>query len=151
LITAAIAMATAWQAVEAVRTARQLLDKKALEAALAAQADRSRHREGVPPQAASAAAKLEAHVGHLMSVADFDVAAVLRSIESVRLPGARLLELEIDAESRRVDMQLEASNADTVARYVQALNAAESGPGWTLVRLQLQGATQSVLIRAKLP
>ncbi len=88
---------------------------------------------------------------HRMAVSSFESGGVLRSVESAQVSGAKVTSLEIDAESRHVDLELEVTSADVAAAYLRALNAGLDRPQWTLSRLQVQGGVESALIHGQVP
>ncbi len=88
---------------------------------------------------------------HRMAVSSFDSAGVLRSVESAQVSGAKVTSLEIDAETRHVELELEVTSADVAAAYLRALNAGLDKPQWTLSRLQVQGGVESALLHGQVP
>jgi hypothetical protein len=104
-------------------------------------------------QAASAAAPpaFSLDVRRRMALAAFDVGGVLRSIESAQVAGARLTSLDVDADSRRVELEVEVASANVAAGYLRELNAGLDKPAWSLVRVQMHGGTESALIRGEVP
>jgi hypothetical protein len=126
-----------WQALSAARNdglalQRQLDERQAQRAALSASA------AALPTFAPDAARRL--------ATASFDTPGVLRSIESARVPGVRVIAVEVDADGRRAEIQLDVANADVASAYLQALNAGLDTPTWTLSRLQVSGNTETALI-----
>ena len=120
---------------------------------LALQSDLDTLRASQASRAASAAepSAFATDARHRMRMSSFDVAGVLRRIESAQVPGARLANLDIDAEGRRVDLELEVPGADVAARYLRALNVGLDQPIWVLSRLQVQGGVESALIHGEIP
>jgi len=150
-VAAVAAAGAAWQGAHAGVAWQHLDAERAATRALSQQV-RLKHAAAVA-HAASAAARAPYAVDarRLMALASFDAAGVLRSIESVQLPGAKVSGLDIDADARRAEIQLDVTSADVAAAYVQGLNAGNDHPAWVLVRVQSQGAAQMASIRAQLP
>ena len=69
-------------------------------------------------------------------VAGFPLERVLLSIESARLEGIRVVALELSASDGVVHADLEFGDLAVLMRYVDVLNAKESRPRWSLVRVQ---------------
>ena len=57
-----------------------------------------------------------------------------------------MIAVEVDADGRRAEIQLDVANADVASAYLQALNAGLDTPTWTLSRLQVSGNTETALI-----
>lgn len=126
-----------WHALSAARDRgveleRRWGERRAGQAALAASA------AALPTFAPDAARRL--------ADGSFDTLGVLRSIESARVPGARVTGLEVDAAGRRAEILLEVANAEVASAYLQALNAGLDRPTWMLSRLQVSGGTETALI-----
>lgn len=99
-------------------------------------------------QAASAAKPLPFAIDarRWMTLSAFDGGSVLRSIESAQVNGARVVSIEMDGDSRHVQLEVEVTGADVASSYLQALNAGIDRPAWVLSRLQIQGGTEVALI-----
>ena len=131
-----------WQALSADR------DKTA---GLNAQLDSLRASQASLAASASQPPTYAVDARHRMALSSFDSAGVLRSLESAQVPGAKVTSLEIDAESRHVQIELEVTSADVAAAYLLALNAGLDQPQWTLSRLQMVGSVESALIDGQVP
>ena len=109
-------------------------------------------RAATAAQAASAAEPppFAADAKRWMTLAALDGTGVLRAVESARVVGAKMITIDVNAESRRVELEVEVTSAEVAAAYLEALNAGEDSPQWTLARLQTQGGIESVLIRGQL-
>ena len=114
-----------------------------LDSMRASQASQAASASQPPPYAVDARRR--------MAMSSFDSAGVLRSIESAQVSGARVTSLEIDVESRQVELELEVTSADVAAAYLRALNGGLDKPQWTLSRLQVQGGVESALIHGQVP
>jgi hypothetical protein len=118
---------------------------------LRAQLDSQRASQAMLAASASQPPTYAVDARHRMALSAFDSAGVLRSVESAQIPGAKVTSLEIDAESRRVQLELEVTGADVAAAYLLALNAGLDRPQWTLSRLQVLGGVESALISGQVP
>ena len=87
---------------------------------------------------------------HWSKLGTVGVDGVLRSIEAAQVVGAKLISLDVDGDTQRVELQLDVTGADVASAYVQALNAGLVTPLWTLARLQTQGTTQTAIIHGQI-
>lgn len=124
------------------RTARTEALQRQLDAARATTAERAASAAEPPPFAADAR--------RWMALARIDSPGVLRAIDSARVVGAKVIAIDVDAESRRVDLEVEVASAEVAASYLQALNAGEGRPMWALGRLQAQGPVEAALFHGQL-
>ena len=129
-----------WDALSSARSGTAALQSQfdLLRASRAAEAASATQ---VPPYAVDARRRL--------TTMAFDTGGVLRSLESARIPGAKVTNLDIDAEGGHVELELEVTSADVAAAYLQALNAGLDRPRWELARLQTQGGTETALIHGQ--
>lgn len=118
---------------------------------LHAQLDAQRAAQAMQAASASQPPTYAVDARHRMALSSFDTAGVLRSVESAQIQGAKVTSLEVDAESRHVQLELEVTSADVAAAYLLALNAGLDKPQWTLSRLQMLGGVESALISGQVP
>jgi hypothetical protein len=109
---------------------------------------------GRAAQAALAASANEAvpfamDARRLMALSSVDVAGVLRSIETAQLSGAKVSQIDVDTATRNIELTLEVTSADVATSYLQALNAGDDRPAWSLVRVQSQGGTIAASIHGE--
>lgn len=131
-----------WQALASARDNTAGLRTR-FDAQRASQASRAASASQPPPFADDARRRI--------ATSSFDAAGVLRSLESAQVAGAKVTSLDIDAESRQVELELEVTSADVAAAYLSALNAGLDTSQWTLSRLQVQGGTETALIHGQVP
>ena len=79
----------------------------------------------------------------IAALAAFDVAGVLKALESLREPGLRVASAVIDAKERRARIDIEVSDLAQIARALETLNQGEPLPLWRLVQAQAGAAGQS--------
>jgi hypothetical protein len=151
VIAVVAASGAAWQGVRAGEAWQHLEDERASTRALSQKVQLSRVAFAARAASAVATAPFAADAKHLMALASFDAAGVMRSIESVQMQGAKVSQLDIDTDARRVEIQLDITSADVASTYVQDLNAGDYHPIWVLSRVQSQGSAQSATIRAQVP
>ena len=151
LIAAVAASGAAWQGTLAAVAWRHLDDEKAKTQILSQQIELARATFAARAASAAAPGPLAADAKHMIALASFDAEGILRSIESVQVQGAKVSQLDIDTDSRRVEIQLDITSADVATTYVQDLNAGNDHPIWVLSRVQSQGTAQSASIRARMP
>lgn len=84
-------------------------------------------------------------------LASFDMGAVLRALESAQVKGIKVTRMDAEAATRKVEVDVEAVDADAASAYVQALNAGNPGSPWALLRIQASGTADLVTLRAELP
>ena len=130
----------AWQRLTEIRATTQLSEQqlgagRAAQAALAASAT-----EAVP---------FAMDARRLMALSSVDVAGVLRSLETAQLPGAKVSQIDVDTATRGIELTLEVASADMATSYLQALNADDDRPAWSLVRVQSQGGTIAAFIHGE--
>lgn len=150
-LVACMLVGAAFLAAVDAREWRALAHRRDDVAALHAQLDSTRAQQASRAASAVESPAYAIDARRLKNLATADVAGVLRSIESARVPGARVLALDVDAEGRRIELQLDVTSADVAASYVQALNAGLDPRTWSLVRLQIQGSSQTAVIHGQLP
>jgi hypothetical protein len=131
----------AWQALSLARVKTAELEAR-LDTESAAQAAQAVHATRPPSFAPDAR--------HWMKLSAFDAGRVLRSVESAQVAGAKLVSIEIDGDSQRVELEVEVTGADVASSYLQALNAGIERPAWALSRLQIQGGTELALIHGQI-
>ena len=78
----------------------------------------------------------------IAAMAAFDVAGVLKALESLREPGLRVVSAVIDAKERRVRIDVEVSDLAPIARALETLNQGEPQPLWRLLQAQAGAAGQ---------
>jgi hypothetical protein len=151
ILSAVLAGIVAWQSVRQHEAWRALAEQRARTDRLQRRLDV--RRALLAAQAASAAlpAAFSADARRLMSMSSADIGGVLRSVESARVPDAKVLRLDIDAAGRKVDLELEVLSADAATAYLDTLGTGAEGYTWSLVRVQSQAGSQSALIRGRLP
>jgi hypothetical protein len=109
---------------------RELAQQKVREAELARQQEQPNARE----------------VEAALRLMRFPLDQVLRSLENTRIPGVRLVSLDIDAAEGRVQVDLEFAADDSLLQYLDVINAGEPSPRWKLVQAKWRepgGATAS--------
>lgn len=67
--------------------------------------------------------------------ASFDVGQVLGVLEAARVPGVRLLALEVSTDSRSVQVDVELQDVTTLSAYIEALSAGAPVWRWVLVKV----------------
>jgi hypothetical protein len=142
--------ASAWQGVLAERGYRALLDQRARTAELQSSLGAELVRLNVQ-QAPASAPSYERDARSIARMSSFDVGGVLRSVESAQVAGAKVINLDVDASTRTAALTLDVASASTATAYVEALNAGDDRPKWTLARLQTQGTGDSAEVRAVYP
>lgn len=85
---------------------------------------RERAPKPEPPYAADAR--------RLAAIAAMPIDAILLSLERIRIPGVRVLSLDIQSETGRVQLEIEAHDLSQVSRYLDDLNAGFETPKWAL-------------------
>ena len=138
---------SAWQRVHEVRTleAQNAALQSALERARQVQQEAQQQAAQAPPYAGDLAA--------ITKVAAFPVERVFASIESARVQGVKLTALDIAPAEGRAKAELEFTDHDALLRYLEALNAGEDKPRWSLVQSQLgaSGAVKTATIVSTWP
>lgn len=77
----------------------------------------------------------------VLQMAEYDVAQVLTTLETVQVAGVRVLALEIASSERSASVELEFQDPDTLHEYLEQLNAGlEAAQRWQLRRTQVQSA-----------
>jgi len=66
----------------------------------------------------------------IVAIASMPVDGILRSIERVRIPGVRVLTLDIQAVSGQVRLEIEANDLGQVSQVLDELNAGHEVPRW---------------------
>jgi hypothetical protein len=140
-----------WAGLRDRQTWRVLSDEREKTAALQSQLDVARVAQAAQAASAAEAPAFALDAKRALALAMFDSGGVLRSVESAQVAGAKVVSLDIDGESRRVDLEVEVASADVAAAYLQALNAGADRTVWVLSRLQAQGGTESALIHGQIP
>jgi hypothetical protein len=137
---AAVLFAVAgYQGWQAWRLSRELRATEAEVAALQAKIDQARQaqREALqrlqqePPYAKDAAA--------IAKVAEFPLEKVFASIESARVQGVKVTSLDVAPVEGTARAEVEFADYEALAHYLEALNAGEPAPRWTLMRTQSAG------------
>ena len=141
---------SAWQGVWAEQGYRTLIDQRARTAELQSDLGVELARLNVQEAPASAPG-YERDARSIARMSSFDVGGVLRSVESAQVVGAKVVNLDIDASTRTAVLSLDVVSASTATAYVEALNAGDDHPKWTLARLQTQGTGDSAEVRAVYP
>jgi len=73
----------------------------------------------------------------IAAMASFDVPGILTTLERARIEGVRVAVLDVSAEQRRAQMEIEIANMEVLVRYLAMLNDdAPTGMGWRLERAQ---------------
>ncbi len=67
--------------------------------------------------------------------ASFDVGQVLAVLEAARVPGVRLLALEVSTDSRSVQVDVELQDVTTLSAYIDALSTGGPVRRWVLVKV----------------
>lgn len=67
--------------------------------------------------------------------ASFDVGQVLGVLEAARVPGVRLLALEVSTANRSVQVDVELQDVTTLSAYIEALSAGGPVRRWVLVKV----------------
>lgn len=143
LLLATSAVVLGWRAwdligqVRAVRTQTADIEAQLLRAEQAAQIGLSRPTNE-PPHADDARV--------VARTAGFPLDRVLLSIESARMEGIRVVGLDLSTGDGAVHVNLEFGDFAVLMRYVDALNAKETKPRWSLVRVQAPGGSATVTL-----
>lgn len=115
-----------------------------LEQARQAQREAQERLQKEPPYAKDAAA--------IAKVAAFPLERVFASIESARVQGVRITALDVAPADGTARAEIEFSDYEALSRYLEALNAGEPVPRWTLVRTQSAGgAPNTATVKASWP
>lgn len=94
-------------------------------------------RSGAPAVPGSQSLAIPAYAEDARAVARMatvDIDSVLSAIEAVRIPGVRVLSVELSAQERVVRVELELNEPSMSLRYLEAINVGEPHPRWQLVR-----------------
>lgn len=138
-----------WQGVIAWRSGQRLVSERAATAATSRQLQAARARLASAARPSAPAYARDART--IARAAAFDVGAVLRAIESAQIVGAKVASIAIDSRRRSADLVVDVAGPEVASTYVQALDAGDPHPAWTLVRLQTQGPKSSAEIQATFP
>jgi len=149
-LSAALCALGIWQGVVAAHGYEALLGERGRSADLQRQLDRTMKQANAPVQVASAPA-YDRDARALARTSGFDVGSVLHAIESVQILGVKATNVDIDAETRTVELTLDVTSADVATIYVQALNTVVGPPVWTLVRLQAKAGGDTAQVRGQFP
>lgn len=149
LAVAVLALA-AWAGTRDVREWRALSAERVKTAEFSGQLDAARAAQEARAASAARPPSFALDARHWMKLSAFDGGGVLRSIESAQVTGAKVVSIEIDGDSRHVELEVEVTGADVASSYLQALNAGTEHPAWVLSRLQVQGGTEVALIHGQI-
>ncbi len=145
-----MAVAACWVGWGDLRRWQVLVAQQAVTEALQAQADTARAARAAQAASAAELPSFAVDARRWLALAKLDSTGVLRTVESARVAGAKLIALDVNADARRAELEVEVTSAEVATAYLQALNAGTDQPAWTLVRLQTQGAVESALITGQL-
>lgn len=98
------------------------------------------------PAPAAAVGPTELHLDDaraLVRIAEAPVGELLAAVEGSVRPGLRVVRLEIDNGARQATLELEAPGHAEAMVFLERLQAASTGPAWTLTRSQLGAGTPS--------
>lgn len=70
-------------------------------------------------------------------LAQFNTASILATIEAARVPGVRVVSVEMAAAELTTRIEIEAPNYQAALQYIAALNKADAAYPWILARTQL--------------
>lgn len=98
-----------------------------------ARRDAAARAQAAPPYAQDAAA--------VAKIAGFPLDQVLASLESAQVLGVKVTELDVSAVDGMVRAELEFSDHPALLNYLEAINAGEPKPRWTLLQAQLGAAS----------
>lgn len=89
----------------------------------------------------------------VLPMATMDIGAVLTALESVKIPGVRLLGLEISAPDQTARVELELAEPTALLRYLEAINAGEQRPRWQLLRTEtpISGSASTATLLSRWP
>lgn len=73
-------------------------------------------------------------------LARFPLPRVLKALESVELPGIKLVALDLSALDGAVRAEVEFADHETLLRYLERLNDGEPAPRWRLQQARTSGA-----------
>jgi len=150
MLAVAVLAAASWIGARDLQDWRALSAKRARTAALRAQLDSVRAARAAQAASAAEPPPFAVDARRWMALSRLDSTGVLRAVESAQVIGAKVTAIDVNAESRSVELEIEVTSAEVAAAYLQALNAGADRPAWALVRLQMQGAIESALIRGQL-
>lgn len=145
----AILTLAAWAGASDVQEWRALSAERVKTAELGAQLDAARAVQSAQAASVAKSPSFALDARRWMKLSAFDGSGVLRSIESAQVAGAKVVSIEIDGDSQRVELEVEVTGADVASSFLQALNAGTERPVWTLSRLQIQGGTEVALIHGQ--
>ncbi len=151
LLASLVLVLAAWAGLRDTQGWFALSEGKAKTAALQARLDQALVAQAAQAASAAVPPPFAVDAKRWMALSTFDSGGVLRSIESAQVAGAKVVSLEIDAEGRRVELEVEVASADVATAYLQSLNAGMDHPVWVLSRVQAQGGTESALILGQIP
>ncbi len=149
-LSAAVLALAAWSGARDLKEWRVLSVERVKTTKLAEQLDAARAMQSAQAASAVKPPSFALDARHWMKLSAFDGAGVLRSIESAQVAGAKVVSIQIDGDSQRVELEVEVTGADVASSYLQALNAGTEHPAWALSRLQIQGGTEVALIHGQI-
>lgn len=106
--------------------------KQARQAVLGVEASRA-----VPEEAGTAVASYRASADALLDQRGMDWPATLIELETVQVPGVRLVALEMDSQSKSTRIELRAPDQSKLGEFLNLLNAGVVRPPWRWVGVQL--------------
>ena len=135
-------IALAWAGVQSVRwwqLDQQLQALRARDLATQALIEANRHAASHPEPKAEPAYAESAR--QALALASFDMGAVLAALESAQIAGVHVSSMELSADTRTARVELELQSAELVTPYVEALNAGDPQPHWSLAALSNTAAS----------
>ena len=147
---ALVAVACAWVGVQDLRAFGEVVRAKTATQRLAQQLEARRAAQAALASSAAGPAPFATDAGRLMAWSAVDVAGVLGSIEAAQVTGVKVSQVDVDGPARKVELTLDVVSAQVASAYVQALNAGDEHPAWTLSRVQSQGGAGSALVRGEI-
>ena len=150
VLAAALFALAAWAGARDLHEWRALSAERVKTAELGRQLGAARAMQSAQAASAANPPSFALDARHWMKVSAFDGSGVLRSIESAQVGGAKVVSIQIDSDSHRVELEVEVTGADVASSYLQALNAGTERPAWTLSRLQIQGGSEVALIHGQI-
>lgn len=141
-----IAAVQGWRAWQAHTTTKFLQLQMAAQAPIAAASARRADTKDL--LAAEPFYAADANI--VVQLASYNVAAVLENIEAAKVPGVRVVSIEIAAAAKSTRIEIEAPDHQAASRYVLMLNQATEHLRWDLIQTQRQnsGVTAKIISTA---
>lgn len=133
VVAAAIAAVQGWRAWQALRVMRDIQFQSQQ------QAPRTDPSATRPVTTASPATEpaYAADAAAIAKLARFDIAGVLANIEAAKVPGIRVVSIEMAAIESTTRVEIESPDQQAVIQYLAKLNNADKSHRWGLMRTQL--------------